>query len=285
MDCSDFSYISSQIKRKLRLYRLLFYTNKKLLALNLAKDFSKIFFPLFWNHLHEKWRREADRNSRLKIFNITYFYNLEALPALLEMYCLRERIEFKDFLPKRGDVVIDCGASLGDYTLLYSSLVGKEGKIVAFEPNGMAFNLLVKNIDVNGVKNIIALNMAVYDKAGIVTLKRGKYSTDDRIVYLKARSKDLYTKRATTIDATVKKLKLPKVDLIKIDVEGAEYQVLKGALFTLEKFRPKIIVEVHEWIKKGIRRRVLKYLERLGYKLIHEYYVGNNTYELFLRFH
>jgi len=227
----------------------------------------------------KKWQREVKQlKGKVVLFGITYFYDEKTWPALLEMYIQKERLKFKDFLPKRNQIVIDAGASLGDYTLIYSKLIGKRGKVITFEPNKKAFNLLLKNIEANKVSNVIALRMALWNEEGTISIKEGNFSTLDKI---SSEKENTYRVKAITLDSIVKKLKLKRVDLVKIDVEGAEVQVLKGSLETIRRFHPKIIVEVHEWL--GVKsNEIMQLLKKYGYKLTHEYRINENTYELFL---
>lgn len=67
---------------------------------------------------------------------------------------------------KKGDIVIDCGANIGYYSLLFSKLVGESGKVFAFEPEPTNFFLLQKNLKENNITNVKALNLAVSDKEG-----------------------------------------------------------------------------------------------------------------------
>jgi len=121
---------------------------------------------------------------------------------------------------------------------LFSSIrVGKRGKVISVEADSQAFELLKKNVEENNLKNVIPLKMFV--------------SSD----------------REHSIDFIVEKLKLKRVDLIKMDIEGEEYNALKGATKTIRRFKPKIIVEIHS---KELRKKILNFLKKYGYDLIFE---------------
>ena len=120
--------------------------------------------------------------------------------------------------------------------------------------------------------------MALWNKEGMVNIKEGTFSTLDRISFEK---ENTYRVKATTLDSIVRKLELKRVDLVKIDVEGAELEVLKGGIETIHRFHPKIIVEVHEWL--GVKgNKIIQLLKKYGYKLTHEYRINETTCELFL---
>ena len=71
---------------------------------------------------------------------------------------------------KKGDIVVDCGGHIGYYSLLFSRLVGKRGKVYTFEADPTNFSLLKKNLEVNNIKNVTAINHAVSDKKGNITM-------------------------------------------------------------------------------------------------------------------
>jgi FkbM family methyltransferase len=128
---------------------------------------------------------------------------------------------------KEGMVFADIGANIGYYSLLVSQLVGKEGKIYAFEPAPENYSTLLKNIEMNGYQNIITVNKAVSNTNGIVRF----FIDESNPLYHKLKnSKDIkgtIEVNATTLDDYFKD-KERKIDIIKMDVEGAELAVLKG---------------------------------------------------------
>jgi len=164
------------------------------------------------------------------------------------------------FKPKKGDVFIDIGAHLGKYSLIAAKIVGKLGKVIAIEANPENYRRLLENVKINSLTDIITtFNVAAYDKKTKVSLYIGDASGEHSIIFNVG--KKWYNIDAIPVDHVVKHLKLKKVDWIKIDVEGAEYEVLQGLKNTLRRFRPKLIVEIHR--KK---REVLNFMSKLGYR-------------------
>lgn len=145
---------------------------------------------------------------------------------------------FEKYLEK-GDVVFDVGANIGYYTLLSASLIGKEGEVYSFEPVPATFNRLKFNLSLNNFQNIIPENLGVSDK------------NDKQKVFLPTNYKitgehkgELQEVNLITIDSYVKENKIKKLDLIKIDTDGFDFSILQGAINTIQRFKPKIIVEV-----------------------------------------
>jgi FkbM family methyltransferase len=167
------------------------------------------------------------------------------------------------FLSKlKGEIFIDIGAEYGHYSLMLS---GNFKKVLAFEPSPKAFPHLVNNIRILKAKNILALKCAISDKDGIssfyIATKRG-YSSLIRRNGIEIEK--VVKCRTFTLLTILRLLHLSKVDLVKVDVEGAEYMVLKGAEPVVEKIK-SWVVEIHDI---SIERDVIKYFLSHGYRVV-----------------
>ena len=147
------------------------------------------------------------------------------------------------FSPKIGDIVIDVGAAFGFYTILASKQVGHSGKVIAIEAQPDIFNLLNRNIKLNKLSNVTSLNYAAYSEKAILKL----YDTYSIIQERAGQSLQRYTEvTADTLDALLWRAGIKEVNWIKIDVEGAEYEVLKGATKVLSASKSiSILIEIH----------------------------------------
>ena len=145
-----------------------------------------------------------------------------------------------------GDVVIDVGANLGWYTTIIGKIVAPHGTIVGIEPNPIVFTLLQKNVLMNELKNTILLNIAVGGRTGkgFIYLFEGEPDTHASIKPLGRTKFKRISIQVSTIDSIVKELELYP-DFVKIDVEGAEMELLDGATHLLSEIRPIIMLEVH----------------------------------------
>jgi FkbM family methyltransferase len=139
---------------------------------------------------------------------------------------------------KEGMVVYDVGAHWGYYTLVASRVVGDTGRVIAFEPNHENIQILRRNIQYNNIKNIECLEIAVGDLCGKVSFDPGadtglgKISTAGKIQV-----------ECRTLDSLMDSLSKPQ--LIKIDVEGAEAAVIRGASRLIAEIRPVLFIEMH----------------------------------------
>ena len=132
-----------------------------------------------------------------------------------------------------GDFVVDLGANIGYYTCLLAKLVGKDGKVFAFEPDPRNLKLLEKNVKVNEYNNVVIVDKAVSDVNGTCTLycSQKKFGASTIFESEKTKTKDLFPVKSETVslDYYFKKLNLHnKIDFIKIDIEGAEFKAFNG---------------------------------------------------------
>jgi FkbM family methyltransferase len=176
---------------------------------------------------------------------------------------------FKNIV-NEGMVVVDIGAYIGYYTLLAADRVGQEGKVFAFEPCPYSYSLLVKNINVNGYNNVIPVQKAIVDRPGIADLFLDSENFGGHSLASTHNKKKSITVETTSLNEFFKN-KEYLIDVIKMDVEGAEMAVLKGMNKIIEKNRDlKIITEFDPLAMRRFGfspKEFLKQLARYGFKL------------------
>jgi FkbM family methyltransferase len=141
-----------------------------------------------------------------------------------------------------GDVVYDIGAHVGFFTLLCSALAGPTGSVRAFEPRPENIDRLGVNLRANETRNVRVVEAAVSDSEGEAAFIADDCTLEGRL----GDSGDSRSVRVATItvDACVAG-GMPAPDLLKIDVEGAEGAVMRGAAGTIAKHGPTLLIEVH----------------------------------------
>ena len=175
---------------------------------------------------------------------------------------------------KEGNTVLDIGAHKGGYLYYMQKLVGKKGQVHAFEPQSMLFQYLEKMKPIMHWDNVTINNIALSDNDSTATLYipsnlTGQSSSPSATIYeqhnLGAVTKT-ETVHTTSLDQYCEKHQI-KPDVLKIDVEGNELKVFKGAIQILQKYKPKIIVEI-EAVHVGQERvlETIAFLTQLGYK-------------------
>ncbi len=144
---------------------------------------------------------------------------------------------------KKGDTVIDLGANIGYYTLIFARLVGEKGKVYAFEPDKDNFKILKKNVEKNGYKNVILVNKAVSDKTGETKLYISPDNKADHRIYSSDEKRKYTTIKMVKLDDYFKKSN-EKIHFIKLDIQGAEYSAVKGMQQLLKRSRKiKLVTE------------------------------------------
>ena len=158
-----------------------------------------------------------------------------------------ETTKLFETLIKPGTVVIDVGAHVGYYTLLAARAVGPTGKVFAFEPDESNYSLLIKNIEINGYTNVVAVKQAVSNYVGYSTLELSPWHSGiHHIDYSGRKQSNSVQVETTTIDTFLGNHEIPGIGLVKIDVEGSEQRVLDGMSQLLENAGElNVILEYH----------------------------------------
>lgn len=140
---------------------------------------------------------------------------------------------FRDIIQPNW-VVFDCGAKTGYFTLLFSELC-KNGLVHSFEPTS-TFEMLCDNINYYSLNNIILNKLALGETSGDI---------EDNIYRIWEQPPEKQVYKFITIDEYCKINKIKKLDLIKVDVDSYDFELLKGAVNTLENLKPIITVELN----------------------------------------
>lgn len=133
-------------------------------------------------------------------------------------------------LLRPGDVVLDVGANLGYFTLLSSRLVGSTGHVFAVEPGRRNRERLTGNLQLNGARNVTVLPYGAWDAADRAVLRTKKGGSGTATLGVVEHSVREEACELVRLDEVVPREYWPRVKLIKIDVEGAEYRALHGLL-------------------------------------------------------
>ena len=142
--------------------------------------------------------------------------------------------------PEEGDTVLDIGAYVGMFTIKASKAVGPTGRVIAIEPSPENYALLKRNC--KGLGNVTLIRKAIWSSNGVERLYYSKSPAANSLV---TSWKDYVEVETTTLDNLMRELGLDNVDFIKLDAEGAELDVLKGAGETMSKGTRIVIAAYH----------------------------------------
>ncbi|WP_259114373.1 FkbM family methyltransferase [Salinibacter ruber] len=169
----------------------------------------------------------------------------------LEIHERKKEEKLKEYLEK-GYTFLDVGANKGYFSIIAADIVGEEGRVLSFEPDPDNFIRLKKNIEENELDNVECLNVAVGAKEGEEKMVRGKNSGWSSLVRGEKDAKESFSVEKIKLDKILEKEGVETVSVVKIDVEGAECRVIKGAKRTIDKNDGiKLLIEVHESMPEG----------------------------------
>lgn len=176
----------------------------------------------------------------------------------------------RSVIPK-GATVLDVGAYIGTHTLAFSQFVGPQGRVISIEAQPAAFELLTSNVSGNNLRNVLLEHAVAYDKLGSAKIVPIDLDHDDNFgsaaVHAAQDERGAAGEVVPTISTrriTIDSLKLEACSLIKIDAEGTESIILRGAKETLSRTSPIIYAECNS-VKNGYK--TLKVLNNAGYKV------------------
>ena len=186
--------------------------------------------------------------------------------AKIFMEIFEDKVYERVWQPKEGDVVLDLGGYVGMFTVKASVAVGATGKVVTVEPSPESYKMMESNCQ--GLDNVLLVKKAVAAENGKARLY---YSGSTISLYnsLVIKRKDYIEVETITVDDLVEELGLDKVDIVKMDVEGATMEVLKGMQKTLEKGTKLVIAAYHLRADgKPEREQIARLLKEAGYTVI-----------------
>jgi FkbM family methyltransferase len=176
------------------------------------------------------------------------FYELDLLSRIREIH-------------KRDTIIVDVGANIGNHTVFFSKIM--RAKVVAFEPFPLARSILIKNVHVNGCLDVSVSEKALGEVSGAASAGVFDPRNIGTVCVSADTSGDLVMGR---LDDSV--AALANIGVIKIDIEGGELNVLKGAQEILRRCHPELFIEAHS---ERQREELRRYLEPFSYEILGKY--------------
>lgn len=238
------------IPRTLNYYAQIFYLIE--CVANWPLIVASRFFPYIKYHLHLRTGQ---------VFEINHF---------LSALTLKEVFYDGDYHPKadKANVIVDIGANIGTCTI-YMSFLFPNAKIYSLEPDPNTFKLLKTNVRLNRRPNIVLINQAVSNKSGHTTF----YSCQANGLSSLSKTRLPYKVTKTRVTLTslpdfMETSHIRQIDILKIDAEGAEFDILlKTPKFPFQSIK-EIILEYHDQLTPHHHEELVDKLHQVGYKLI-----------------
>lgn len=210
------------------------------------------FYKLFYNYESSRYKGVQLIIPYIESLNLQFIVFTKYLIDWNVFFFGQYEKETNDLLfeyVKPGQVVIEAGANNGTETVLLSRLVGPGGKVFAFEPVEHVYKSLQLNLSINDCKNVVAEQKALGESEGELyfNVLSQDYCNQGMASKYDEQSGDIKVLvKQTSIDLMLREHSFPSVDFIKMDIQGAEIELLKGAQHTIQKSRPVIFTEATE---------------------------------------
>jgi FkbM family methyltransferase len=248
---------------------------KKYLYLSFNLDIPN---DLFSKEELDLYKRRIKSFDEIKIKNGYFeFSNFKSYKLFFENFI--KPLDYK-VSNKKINLAFDLGACYGDTAFIFHKYL-KAKKVYAFEPDPDNFKILIENLRLNKLENaVIPIELGVGKENGSFYLtKAGAGSAIGT-----KKSNNAVKVKLTTIDNFVEENKIKKVDFIKMDIEGAEFDALKGAVKTIKRDKPDLLIAIYHkgehffeipgWLKKLVPQYNLRFIAMNGASPVIERYIG-----------
>jgi len=274
-------FIFQQLKQSFReKYRFKFYFEKRSYIKNYFSIYllmNSFFIRILSRILFQFLKRnvfsiKVVHNSGLVIkFPYHYYFNnIEDLFLLYSNYYFTEYKKFfgEELQIKKGTTIIDIGAHIGTFSLPIS--YEYKSRVFSFEPNISNYQYLIDNIQINLLNDRISTyNVAISKENNYVEFTEGDTSTRGALTHNKfhksASNGTTYKVKTVSLNDVVNEEQIKTVDILKIDCEGAEYEIiynLNDNIFSMTKL---IFVEIHPLIENRDPKRLIKFIKSKGF--------------------
>jgi FkbM family methyltransferase len=174
----------------------------------------------------------------------------------------QEKLRFVAKVIAKDSVFCDVGANVGLYAMLAASKTGPAGRVFAFEPAARNCAFFREHMRMNHLSNVFLSQYAIGASDGEVS-----FDDSGDPVGFRVSDTGRTSVRLRSIDSLVESKEMPAPHYLKIDVEGAEMDVLKGAAKTIENHRPDVFIETHNRFVPGVHEACAEWLRQRGYSV------------------
>ncbi|KXA99221.1 hypothetical protein AKJ42_03540 [candidate division MSBL1 archaeon SCGC-AAA261C02] len=168
---------------------------------------------------------------------------------------------------KEGQIVVDAGAGIGLDTVSMAKVVGGKGRVIAIEPHPISLKYLRKNVECNNLDNVKIVEKGLWRRRGTAELFVADRFTAHSMIKeeISGKVKRKIIIRTDSLDNILSESGMKKVDLIKMDIEGAEIEALKGSKNIL-RITEKVLIETHHDYRVDTAEEVVRLLRLEGFR-------------------
>lgn len=217
---------------------------KKVISFFVPKGYSKEVIKLFFYRLFRKKGIAFDivKKEDKVIYKTTYkdtvLFTKEALYPIVDDFYYYQYF----YSVKPGDIVIDAGANLGHISLYFSKNVGVNGKVYCFEPDKFNVQSLKENLQLNKdlPDNIIIEDLLIWNENTLIDFEEAGTVGSSAVWF--SENANVVKKQAVTLDSWAKEKQISQLDMVKMDIEGAEIEALDGCVEVIKQFSPNFAI-------------------------------------------
>ena len=263
-------WLPALFTRKWRIARRV-YRNEGTFTL-LVEVLCQVCKPAVWVYDSFRWwwyQTQGKKSVAVLGHQIAVFRGDPGISRELALYKVHEPLATRLLMQtlKPGMNVVDIGGNIGYYAMLEARLVGPAGMVIAIEPVPENSGQLCKNVQANGYQNIRIHKVAIGDRNGTALMYISEKSNWHSL-HPPPSSKGGMKVPVSTLDSLLMPYHLSSVDLVRMDLEGYEVVVIEGMKRTLEKYGPRLLVELHPLtVVVPAMEKYLRSLENLGYSV------------------
>jgi len=199
--------------------------------------------------------------------------------AFFENYFLKVNNPNKKFKIKNDDIVIDVGAHIGYFTM-YAANNANQGTVYSIEPYKESFEILKKNLKLNNITNVKPFNAAISKVTKEITLYIDKNNEIGNSIFRTNNTTESKKINSFNLDDFVKNNEIEKIDFLKLDCEGAEFEILLNFNKELLKKISKISAEIHENNNTNSLDKLVDFLRKNNFKINTFKIINNSTMKL-----
>ena len=188
------------------------------------KNWKHVFFNYFGISHNEYINFKFRDGKSVKIRNVKEKEDTSGLATICEIFLMNNYCP-KEMKIKQKDIIIDIGANIGVFSI-YASFKAPKGRVYSYEPFQIHYNRLLDNLRLNNLKNIFPSNLAVCKNKGKRNLFVNKECSGMHSIIFKNNSREKMVVNCTTLEDIFKENKVKQCDFLKIDCEGAEYEII-----------------------------------------------------------
>lgn len=231
---------------------------------------------LYWIIAYRTFLPTVVHGGVRRIFSHTlkrYIYirpNSTDILLLITFFCkycddhggMEYKIDFSNKV-KKIEYIIDAGANIGLFTLIYS-VKYPNAKIIAIEPESENYELLLRNTE--DIENVVCLKGGVWNKDTTINILETYDKKEWGFIVQECTIPNGNEIKGISIATIIKRFKIPHIDILKMDIEGSEYEVFSENYKEWLQVTQSLIIEMHEWIKPGCEKIISDVMELEGFE-------------------